>query len=143
AETYPSVTLFTPCLVDYDAWSDDRAPTPLATQILIQEVISRLSIQGKIQRADARFHPFVAFDPRRDAEAKPAAAAPDNHDKPIAVPTSNSGALEMVRYAIESAGFLGVKIYPAVGFAPIDNVRWRRRQPLSARIDAALRALYA
>jgi predicted TIM-barrel fold metal-dependent hydrolase len=141
AATYRTVGLFTPALVDYDAWSDDRAPTPLATQILVQEAIARLSIQGRIGRPDARFHPFVAFDPRREAEAKrapseklAAAAAPS--------PTPASGALEMVRYAIERGGFVGVKVYPPVGFAPLDNARLRPKEPLSPRIDAALRALY-
>src|SRR6185312_11722066 len=76
-DLFPSVSLFTPCLVDYDAWSEDRAPTPLATQIEIQGLIARLAIQGKVGRPGARFHAFVAFDPRRDAEGKrePSAAA--------------------------------------------------------------------
>ena len=123
AESFRTVSLFTPSLVDYDAWSDDRAPTPLATQIQIQEAIARLSVRGRIGRPDARFHPFVAFDPRRQAEA--------------------GAALALVRHAIERSGFLGVKIYPPVGFAPLDNARLRPKEPLSPKIDAALRALYA
>jgi predicted TIM-barrel fold metal-dependent hydrolase len=124
AETFPTVTLFTPSLVDYDAWSEDAAPTPLATQIQIQEAISRLSVQGRIGRADARFHPFVAFDPRREVEAA-------------------GTALTMVRQAIATAGFVGVKLYPPVGFAPLDNARLRPKSPLSPRLDGALRAFYA
>jgi predicted TIM-barrel fold metal-dependent hydrolase len=148
AETYPSVSLFVPSLVDYDAWSDDRAPTPLATQILVQELISRLSLRGRIGRPGARFHPFVAFDPRREVEARSTAApstpaAPSTTAAPPGPISSGSTAMEMVRYAIESAGFLGVKVYPAVGFAPFDNVRLRPREALSAQIDAALRAFYA
>jgi predicted TIM-barrel fold metal-dependent hydrolase len=149
AETFPSVTLFTPALVDYDAWSDDRAPTPLATQILVQEAIARLSVQGRIGRSDARFHPFVAFDPRRQAEATPPAAAPTPAPAtpaPAPAPatvTPASTALEMVRYAIERAGFVGVKVYPPVGFAPLDNASLRPHEALSPRIDGALRALYA
>jgi predicted TIM-barrel fold metal-dependent hydrolase len=123
AESFRSVSLFTPSLVDYDAWSDDRAPTPLATQIQIQEAIARLSLRGRIGRADARFHPFVAFDPRRQAEG--------------------GAALELVRQAIDKSGFLGVKLYPPVGFAPLDNARLRPKETLSPKIDAALRALYA
>jgi predicted TIM-barrel fold metal-dependent hydrolase len=157
AQTFPSVALFTPALVDYDAWSEDRAPTPLSTQILIQEAISRLSLQGRIGRADARFHPFVAFDPRRDVDA-------GRPESTRAVPTTTTGdsggadggangaptspstaspALELVRYAIESAGFLGVKLYPPVGFAPIDNVRLRAHLPFAGRLDRALSGLYA
>src|SRR4051794_36072201 len=67
-QLFPSIALFTPALVDYDAWSEDRAPTPLWQQVLLQESISRLSVAGRIGRPDARFHPFVAFDPRRQIE---------------------------------------------------------------------------
>ncbi|HSS38283.1 MAG TPA: hypothetical protein VLT58_05890, partial [Polyangia bacterium] len=75
AQLFPSIALFTPALVDYDAWSEDRAPTPLWQQVLLQESISRLSVAGRVGRPDARFHPFVGFDPRRQIEG-PQAAAP-------------------------------------------------------------------
>jgi predicted TIM-barrel fold metal-dependent hydrolase len=163
AQMFPSVSLFTPALVDYDAWSEDRAPTPLWTQILIQEAVARLSIEGRIGRPDARFHPFVAFDPRRDFDAgRPASAAAPAPTAPAAAasaasaappaatapkaaapPTAASPALELVRYAIESAGFLGVKLYPPVGFAPLDNLHLRSRLPFAERLDEALSALYA
>lgn len=146
AQIFPSVSLFTPALVDYDAWSEDRAPTPLWTQISIQEAIARLSIEGRVGRPEARFHPFVAFDPRRDFDAgRPASAPPaaGKVSKPATPPTAASPALEMVRYAIESAGFLGVKVYPPVGFAPLDNLHLRSRLPFAARLDEALSALYA
>ena len=155
-QTFPSVALFTPALVDYDAWSEDRAPTPLWTQVLIQEAIARLSIGGLVGRPDARFHPFVAFDPRRDVDAgRPtpmattgavahaggAAGAPPL--PPPAPPSAASPALELVRYAVEVGGFLGVKLYPPVGFAPWDNVRLRAHLPFAGRLDGALAALYA
>jgi len=162
AQTYSSVALFTPALVDYDAWSEDRAPTPLWTQILVQEAIARLSIAGRVGRSDARFHPFVAFDPRRDFDAgRPAAASPATNGAapptvapapptpmlppqvPPAPPTAASAALEMVRYAVGSGGFLGVKIYPPVGFAPLHNARLRAHLPFAVRLDEALSALYA
>jgi predicted TIM-barrel fold metal-dependent hydrolase len=54
-----------------------------------------------------------------------------------------SGALEMVRHAVELNGFLGVKVYPPVGFAPWDNARLRPHEALSPRIDLALQAFYA
>ena len=63
AQLFPSIALFTPALVDYDAWSEDRAPTPLWQQVLLQESISRLSVAGRVGRPDARFHPFVALRP--------------------------------------------------------------------------------
>ncbi len=151
ARTFPSVSLFTPALVDYDAWSEDRAPTPLWQQILIQECIARLSVAGRIGRSDARFHPFVAFDPRREVEgslpttgasgAVHPGAAPKRAQP--AAPAPDTSALNLVRYAIEVGGFLGVKLYPPVGFAPFENARLRPRQAISAALDAALGSLYA
>ena len=149
AQIFPSIALYTPALVDYDAWSEDRAPTPLWRQVLLQESISRLSVAGRIGRADARFHPFVAFDPRRQIEG-PQAAVPKPGGPlagvappvPVALPSAASSALELVRYAIEAGGFLGVKLYPPVGFAPWDNVHLRRDLSFAAGLDGALDGLY-
>jgi predicted TIM-barrel fold metal-dependent hydrolase len=165
ADTYRTTTLFTPCLVDYDEWSDDRAPTDLCDQIAIQTQIVRLSLKDRIQRPGVRIHPFVAFDPRREVVRKIPApkdaaayrpfgdervfdpAQPYAPPAPAAPPPpplhKDSGALEMVRGAVEGGGFLGVKVYPPVGFAPLENAVLRRSEKLSARIDLALRALYA
>ncbi len=119
ALTYPSVALFTPLLVDYDAWSDDHAQSPLAAQVPVQELISRLSMRGRIGRGDARFHPFIAFDPLR------------------------AGALAIVRDAVERAGFVGVKLYPPVGFLPLGNAGFSPDGARGEALDQALRALYA
>jgi len=166
ADTYRTTTLFTPCLVDYDEWSDDRAPTDLCDQIAIQTQIVRLSLKDRIQRPGVRIHPFVAFDPRREVVRKMPApedaaayrpfgdgrvfdpaqsyAQPDAGAAPPPPPLhKDSGALEMVRGAVEGGGFLGVKVYPPVGFAPLENAVLRRSEKLSPRIDLALRALYA
>jgi predicted TIM-barrel fold metal-dependent hydrolase len=137
AQAFPTVSLFTPALVDYDAWSDDRAPTPLWQQILIQEQIARLAAAGRVGRPDARFHPFVAFDPRRQVEGP----GSDGPRKPGPL-GPNSTALEMVAHAVESGGFLGVKLYPPVGFAPMDNVALQPRLPFAGALDHALNALY-
>jgi predicted TIM-barrel fold metal-dependent hydrolase len=147
AQMFPSVALFTPALVDYDAWSEDRAPTPLWQQVLLQEAISRLSIEGRVGRPDARFHPFVAFDPRRQIEGPPGAApaagpAPATAGPALVTPSAGSSALELVRYAIEAGGFLGVKVYPPVGFAPADNVHLRPELSFAAGLDRALGSLY-
>jgi predicted TIM-barrel fold metal-dependent hydrolase len=141
---FPSVSLFTPALVDYDAWSDDRAPTPLWQQILLQERIARLSTVGRIGRVDARFHPFAAYDPRRQLEGPHAAAPkPGTAPAPPPRPSAASSALDLVRYASEAGGFLGVKLYPPVGFAPCDNVHLRADLPFAAGLDGALDVLYA
>jgi predicted TIM-barrel fold metal-dependent hydrolase len=141
AQAFPTLSLFTPALVDYDAWSDDRAPTPLWQQILIQEQIARLAAAGRMGRPDARFHPFVAFDPRRQIEAPPASGSPR---AATAAPLGpGTTALEMVAQAVESRGFLGVKLYPPVGFAPMDNAALQPRLAFAGALDRALLALYA
>jgi predicted TIM-barrel fold metal-dependent hydrolase len=57
-----------------------------------------------------------------------------------------AGAIELVRHAIEVAGFLGVKVYPPVGFAPAGNGTWLAGTPREAeghQIDLALDAFFA
>ncbi|HVT09213.1 MAG TPA: amidohydrolase family protein [Polyangia bacterium] len=137
AQTFPAVSLFTPSLVDYDAWSDDRPPTPLWQQVLIQEQIARLSVAGRVGRPDARVHPFVAYDPRRQAES-PAGSGQGQ----ATAPHAGSTAIELVRYAVQSAGFLGVKLYPPVGFAPFDNPTLQPGLALAPALDRALALLY-
>jgi predicted TIM-barrel fold metal-dependent hydrolase len=141
ARAYPTVDLFTPCLVDFDRWSEDAAKTDLSVQIVLQGEIARLSTRGLVQRPTARFHPFVAFDPRREI-AHPSAPRGSMAPLRLAAVGPRSGALDMVHFAVETAGFLGVKVYPPVGFAPLDNVSLRRGEPDAAQVDAALRALY-
>jgi hypothetical protein len=41
ATTYPEVSLFTPLLVDYDAWSDDKPAVPLRDQIDVHADVAR------------------------------------------------------------------------------------------------------
>jgi predicted TIM-barrel fold metal-dependent hydrolase len=126
ATTYPRVALFTPLLVDYDAWSDDRPASPLADQVAAHDLVARLAIRGRVGRPGALFHPFVAFDPLREVKG--------------------GGALAIVREAIEHAGFLGVKLYPPVGFLPIGNAARAGAQggdrAHGQALDDALRALY-
>jgi predicted TIM-barrel fold metal-dependent hydrolase len=142
AQIFPSIALFTPALVDYDAWSEDRAPTPLWQQVLLQESIARLSVAGRIGRSDARFHPFVAFDPRRQIEGPQGDLPRAGGPMATTIPSRTSSALELVRYAIEAGGFLGVKLYPPVGFAPWDNVHLRSDLSFAAGLDGALDGLY-
>ncbi|HVV16611.1 MAG TPA: amidohydrolase family protein [Polyangia bacterium] len=137
ASTFPAVSLFTPSLVDYDAWSDDRPPTPLWQQVLIQEQIARLAAAGRIGRAGARVHPFAAYDPRRQAEAPGGVGETEATE-----PHARSTAMDLVRYATQSAGFLGVKVYPPVGFAPLENATLQPGLSIAPALDRALVMLY-
>ncbi len=119
ATIYPTVSLFVPLLVDYDAWTDDHAASSLASQVPANVRVARLSMHGCIGRADARLHPFIAFDPLRD------------------------GGLAIVQQAVLRSGFIGVKLYPSVGFLPLGNAELGGNPARGQALDAALRGLYA
>lgn len=105
--------LLTPALVDYGFWVNDFGTTSFAEQIEVQALLSR--------RANAQgyaVHGFVSFDPWRHAWLK-AQGQPE-------------GALGWVRHAIGElgadgavtrvgCGFVGVKLYPPMGFRAFGN----------------------
>ena len=153
AQIFPSIALFTPALVDYDAWSEDRAPTPLWQQVLLQESISRLSVEGRLGRPDARFHPFVAFDPRRQIEGPQAAVL-----RPGAPLAGVAPALAMPRSAADPFGrqlgararalrdrgrrLPGGQALPTGGLRALGQRPPPRDLPFAAGLDGALDALY-
>ncbi len=119
------VALFTPAMVDMDFWlgaggesessvgdlgtdaSSLRQNAP-ARQVELMEMIQRLY--------PGRCHGFVSFCPWRQVD--------DLHHN--ATVGEGSGrrrqtALETVQDAILNRGFLGVKLYPPMGFAPLGN----------------------
>jgi predicted TIM-barrel fold metal-dependent hydrolase len=162
ATTYPEVSLFTPLLVDYDAWSNDKPAVPLIDQIDVHAEVARASMADRIGRAGARFHPFVAFDPLREVRAhaltigtrdyKPygdarAYAGAAKYQCPTGAPPvrppATAGAIALARHAIESAGFIGCKLYPPVGFAAADNEHLNADAELGKKLDVALQAFFA
>jgi predicted TIM-barrel fold metal-dependent hydrolase len=121
------VNLYTPMSVDLGTALGDRASTTPREQMELQEKISRLSMLGRIPKGrDARVHPFVAFDPVRQAYA---AAAKD-----LETP------LDLVKTAVTKFGFVGVKVYPPMGWRPIGNTS--DDDPRGKRLDEALITLY-
>lgn len=112
--TYPEVNIFTPMLVDMSYGVDDQPMTSVAEQIDLHEMISRLSILGRLSPTDALLLPFVGFDPRRAVEFP--------------------AALDLVKDAVLTKGFVGIKMYPPMGFSPIGN-----DEP---RVDDVLNDLY-
>ena len=169
ARIYETVDLFTPSLIDYDHWSADAPETPFEQQIAVHERVAKLSIRGKIGRADARFHPLASFDPLREVrtamlkEYQPfGAGAPIDKVDPAKLPPlapaptgdwaarttsipAGASSLTIVRHAVEQAGFVGVKLYPTVGYLPLRNDCWdvHKAGGLGARLDQALTAFYA
>ena len=124
------VQLFAPALIDFGYWlRESQGPTPLAKQI---ELMRALSLRRSFRPFAT--HGWVSFCPWRQ----------------MAEPSQ----MTMVRDAIREHGFLGVKIYPLMGFAPYGNAEIAAQNPLiydaqlrkirnfGARLDAALRELY-
>ena len=94
------IDLLVSSLVDYDWWLARGRPTKvsLADQVAVMEEMAVLT-QGRI-------HGFVPFCPFRE------------------LMTARSGpgeSLALVRDAVENRGFLGVKLYPPMGFAAYGN----------------------
>jgi predicted TIM-barrel fold metal-dependent hydrolase len=121
--------LFTPALIDFSYWLEDEPRSDLESQIRVMEMIQR-------SQAPAAVRCFVPFDPWRQLVGASAA--------------EQKQALELVKWAIEDMGFLGVKLYPPMGFKPTDNARVRQSYPkrakriagFPARLDGALGQLY-
>lgn len=121
-----AVDLFLPALVDFDYWLLDpgakRRSTRMEEQIQVMEKIVRFS--------GGRVHPLAAFDPWRNFQES---------GRPLA----------LVQEAAKR-GFLGVKIYPPMGFAPYGNTA--RKPPsqwsggdfgrFAASLDASMEGLF-
>jgi predicted TIM-barrel fold metal-dependent hydrolase len=105
--------LLTPALVDYNKWLDldESNPvtrtTPMEQQV---EVMARISRQ-KFVIGRPRVHGFVAFDPARQAM-----------HREMKLPSDKSP-LTIVQDAIENKGFIGVKLYPPMGFRASNNIQ--------------------
>jgi predicted TIM-barrel fold metal-dependent hydrolase len=106
-ETYEGIDLYVPLMIDYEYWFKNTPDTPIKKQIkhVHEKVI--LSNGGRI-------HPFVPFDPARELAFQKGMENPDG--KP-----EEHGSLELVKDAIENKGFIGVKLYNALGYRPYKN----------------------
>lgn len=94
------IRLFTPALVDFSAWLDDEPRSDLESQVRVMERIQRLD-------HGALVHCFAGYDPWREVADREAGR--------------QGTALEIVKWAVEEMGFLGVKLYPPMGFLPAGN----------------------
>ncbi len=120
------VRLFTPFLVDFDYWLDDRPRSSLADQIVLMDRLQR----WVAEESGARMHTMVPFCPWREL--------------------ATGEAMPMVEDAVMNRGFVGVKLYPPMGFYPWGNQngtvcypeRAQAHDRFPQRIDEALRRLY-
>lgn len=108
----PDVRLYCPALVDFDSWlvvRPDSPSTDLREQI---GVMSQISLSTE---ANLLVNGYMAFDPLRAAMQR---LAPKNgvYDP-----------LFLVRMAVSEYGFIGVKLYPPMGFRPWGNAGANQR----------------
>lgn len=119
------VALLVPALIDYGKWLNEVS-SPLRDQIDVMAAIAR-------RPGSYAVHPYVPFCPWRQMV--------------------EPGLLAMVKDAVEQRGFIGVKLYPVMGFLPYGNAeapdpdayppRLRQTGPdWAARLDQGLAALY-
>ncbi len=101
------VDLMLPSLVDFDWWLAKGNPTPtnLDVQAQAMKLISILS--------DGRIHGFAPFCPLREVAAR---AGLKNRHGELA-----KSSLAFVQNAVRTQGFVGVKLYPPMGFAAYGN----------------------
>lgn len=118
------VALLVPALIDYGKWLNEES-SPLRDQIDVMSAIAR-------RPGPYAVHPYVPFCPWRQMV--------------------DPGLLAMVKDAVEQRGFIGVKLYPVMGFLPYGNAeadpaaypaRLRQTGPdWATRLDQGLAALY-
>jgi hypothetical protein len=104
---YGMASLFTVAMMDTDSWFQHRPlhplepSTPLAPQLDIYEKIAALT-NGEVL-------PLLAFDPRRQA------------DRARDVAGGEASPLEMVEDCLRRGCFIGLKLYPPMGYRPANN----------------------
>lgn len=135
-KSFDEVEIFVPAMVDFDGWMpvNPYLPQPGTTSIWTQYGIMRDLAERSAKREFASYVlPIIPFNPRRQV--------------------FENNALALVSKAIEN-GFVGVKLYPPVGFLPTGNAQMPEHQHdkvhydgkqmwLGEALDRALDQLYA
>lgn len=88
------LVLTTPAIVDFDYWLADHTTSPISDQVDLMEALAL--------RSPVPMHGFVPFDPARNI-----------HERGVS--------FALVKRAIETQGFIGVKLYPPMGYRAARN----------------------
>ncbi len=125
--------LLTPALVDYDEWLyEDVDSSPLPRQMVVMDRISQRMAKAK---SGPVVHGYMGFDPLREVAFRKG--------------KSSVSSLATAHSALMKHGFIGIKLYPPMGFRPEGNqppypertVKSLGFEP-NEELDAALRDLY-
>ncbi len=101
------IDLYIPLMLDYEYWFKNTPDNPLECQI--EYIAENIVLPGR-----GKIHPFVPFDPAREIAYRKKMRNPDGN-------LEQSGSLILVKEAIEKKGFIGVKLYNAMGYKPLSN----------------------
>lgn len=115
-KTYETIDLFVPMMMDMDKWVDDDAPNSQSHQVLLLENV--------IDSTPGKIHPFVAYDPRR------------------AIEEGVEATLARIDDAVGNRGFIGVKLYPPMGYRASNNAEAVPPLTDPEKYDDALKALF-
>ena len=118
------ISAFSPSLVDFEYWFTERAQSRLSSQQDQLEVMSRLALLER-RKVLLNFAPFC----------------------PLRAAVDGDSVHRRIRNAILRQGFVGVKIYPPMGFKPIGNSSnpgpmGGVRKASGTAIDRELRKMY-
>ncbi len=108
--TFPEVHMFVPSMVDFYEGTGRDANAGY-------DPIEAVRFYSALNLAtNGRFLPMVSFSPERQYDEEIYGQATDglNHKRP----------LDLIRWAIEELGFVGVKLHPSTGFSPIENQKY-------------------
>jgi predicted TIM-barrel fold metal-dependent hydrolase len=110
------IDLYVPLMIDFEYWFRNSPDNPIKDQIEFVHKNIIIPYRGRI-------HPFAPFCPARELAFRKNMLNPDR--KP-----ELSGSLQLVKDAIENKGFIGVKLYNALGYKPFNNatVEDKRRE---------------
>jgi len=101
------IQLYIPLMQDFEYWFKNTPDNTIDDQILYLHSHITVPYGGLI-------HPFVAFDPARELAYRKGMANPDGV-------TEVYGSLNLVKDAVERLGFIGVKVFNALGYKPFKN----------------------
>lgn len=126
------VRLYTPALVNYAQWLDEDPRSGFRDQVLVMEEIQKRNNSAQT----GLVHCFAPYDPWQQVADE--------------LNGETETSLSIAQDAVENRGFIGVKLYPPMGFLPANNATTNLKLPervlkipdFKAKIDAALEALY-
>lgn len=138
--------LMTPAMIDYSRWLRETPRSPLADQVAVFSEIAK--------RPGPAVHGYVAYDPLHQIFAEMKIRPKDMNDRDWAIEQRETP-LDIVKRAVLEGGFLGVKLYPPMGFRAARNGDGEMKFPdpvkdnlqlssleLGRKLDAALNQLY-